>query len=144
MARPPRGYYFNPYAFATAVVQPGQPIPSAHDPNALAGDFGDVETDIGNVGRNALRGQGQSCVDFSVLKHWRIRESSNLEFRADFFNVFNHPNRNNPISDIRTVTATGGGVDSVTGRIIAPDDSGCIIGVSSSPRIIQLALKFSF
>jgi hypothetical protein len=141
MSNVPLGYYFNPYAFAMAIVQPAQPIPSAHDPNALAGDVG---TDIGNVGRNALRGPGQSCVDFSVLKRWPIRESSSLQFRADFFNLFNHANRNNPISDISTVLATGGSVDSVTGRIFSPGDFGRIIGVSSSPRIVQLALKFSF
>jgi len=140
MSNVPRGYYFNPYAFARAVVQPGQPIPSAHDPNALAGDVG---TDFGNVGRNALRGPGQSCVDFSVLKRWPIRESSSLQLRADFFNLFNHPNRNNPISDISTVDATGGSVDP-TGRILSPGDFGRIFGVSSSPRIIQLGLKFSF
>ena len=137
----PPGYYFNPYAFALAVVQPGQPIPSAHDPNAIAGDVG---TDFRNVGRNILRGPGQSCVDFSVLKRWPIRESSSLEFRADFFNLFNHPNRNNPVSDISTVLATGGNIDPVTGKILNPGDFGRIFGVSSSPRIIQLALKFSF
>jgi len=141
MSNVPSGYYFNPYAFAQAIVQPGQPIPSAHDQNALAGDVG---TDIGNVGRNALRGPGQSCLDFSVLKRWPIRESSSLQFRADFFNLFNHANRNNPISDISTVLATGGSVDPVTGRILSPGDFGRIFGVSSSPRIIQLALKFSF
>lgn len=139
MTNVPAGYYFNPYAFAMAIVQPGQPIPSAHDPNALAGDVG---TDFGNVGRNALRGPGQSCVDFSVLKRWAIRESSSLQFRADFFNLFNHANRNNPISDISAVPATG--IDAVTGRIISPGDFGRIFGVSSSPRIIQLALKLSF
>jgi outer membrane receptor protein involved in Fe transport len=137
----PPGYYFNPYAFSQAIVQPGQPIPSAQDPNALAGHVG---TDIGNVGRNALRGPSQSCVDFSLLKRWPIRESSSIEFRADFFNLLNHSNRNNPVSDISIVPATGGSVDPVTGRILIPGDFGRIIGVSSSPRIIQLALKFSF
>jgi hypothetical protein len=79
MSNVPPGYYFNPYAFAMAVVQPGQPIPSTHDPNAVAGDVG---TDIGNVSRNALRGPGQSCVDFSILKRRPIRESSSLSRRA--------------------------------------------------------------
>jgi hypothetical protein len=141
MRNVPPGYYFNPYAFAMAIVQPGQPIPSAHDPNALAGDVG---TDIGSVGRNALRGPAQSGVDLSVMKRWPIRESSSLEFRADFFNLFNHANRNNPVSDISTVLATGGSVDETTGRVLSPGDFGRIIGVSSGPRIIQLALKFSF
>jgi len=140
----PTGYYFNPNAFAMAIVQPGQPIPSARDPNALAGNSTLPETDLRNVSRNALRGPGQSCVDFSLMKHWPIREWLNLEFRADFFNLFNHPDRNNPISDISTVVATGGSIDPTTGRILSPGDFGRIIGASSSPRIIQLALEFRF
>jgi len=78
------------------------------------------------------------------MKRWSIRESSNVEFRADFFNLFNHPNRNNPISDISTVLATGGSIDEATGRIVSPGDFGRIIGVSSGPRIIQFALKVAF
>src|SRR5216683_4173157 len=52
----PAGYYFNPLVFSQAVVHAGQPIPSANDPTALAGDLG---TDVGNVGRNVLRGPTQ-------------------------------------------------------------------------------------
>jgi hypothetical protein len=141
----PPGYYFNPFAFAMAAVQPGQPIPSAHDsahdPTALAGGVG---TDIGNVGRNMLRGPSQSNVDFSLLKRFSIREARTVEFRADFFNVSDHANRNNPISDISVVTVTGGSVDPVTGRVLSPGDFGRIVGFSSSPRIIQLSLKFNF
>jgi hypothetical protein len=141
MSNIPPGYYFNPYAFAMAIVQPGQPIPSVHDSTALAGDVG---TDLGNVGRNALRGPGQNCVDLSVRKRWLMRESSSLELRVDFFNLFNHANQSNPISDISVVNATGGSIDPVTGRILSPGDFGRIIGASSSPRIVQLAMKFIF
>ena len=77
-----------------ATVQPGQPIPSAHDPTALAGGAG---TDIGNVGRNMLRGPSQSNMDCSIVKRFPIRESRTVEFRTDFLNLFNHANRNNPI-----------------------------------------------
>jgi len=137
----PPGYYFNPLAFALATVQPGRPIPSANDPTAIAGDAG---TDIGNVGRNLLRGPSQNNVDFSLLKHLPIHESKTLDFRADFFNVFNHANRNNPISDIRAVTDTDNAVDPGTGHILIPGDFGRILGFSSSPRIIQFCLKFNF
>jgi hypothetical protein len=70
----PPGYYFNPYAFAQAVVQPGQAIPSAKDPTALAGDVG---TDYGNVGRNILRGPWQSDVDVSIRKDVLLSDSKN-------------------------------------------------------------------
>ena len=51
---------------------------------------------------------------------------------------------NYPMSDISVVTTTGGSIDSVTGQILSPGDFGRIIGVSSSSRIVQLAVKFSF
>ena len=52
----PAGYYFNPSAFSQAMVQPGQPIPSVHDPTAVVDPAAEAGTDIGNVGRNVLRG----------------------------------------------------------------------------------------
>jgi hypothetical protein len=119
----PAGYYFNPSAFAVATVQAGQPIPSVHDPTALAGDAG---TDIGNVGRNVLRGPSQSNMDFSIGKHFLITESKDLEFRADLFNAFNHASLANPISDIST------------------NDFGRSVAFNTSPRVIQLALRLSF
>jgi hypothetical protein len=47
-----------------ALVQPGQPIPSAYDPMAVVDPAAEASTDIGNVGRSVLRGPHQSNVDF--------------------------------------------------------------------------------
>jgi hypothetical protein len=126
MSNVPAGYDFSPSAFAQAVVQPGQPIPSAHDPTALADPASEAATDLGNVGRNILRGPSQSYVDLSLGKRFLIMESKSLEFRADLFNVLNHANRDNPVSDIRSA------------------DLGKVLSFSSSPRIVQFALKFTF
>ena len=106
------------------MVQPGQPIPSVHDPTALVDPAAGAGTDIGNVGRNVLRGPHQSNLDFSVRKQFPLTESRALEFHADFFNLLNHPNRDNPVSDISTA------------------DFGKVLSFSSSPRIVQFALKF--
>jgi hypothetical protein len=124
--RVPAGYYFNASAFSQAMVQPGQPIPSVHDPTAVVDPAAEAGTDIGNVGRNVLRGPNQSNLDFSVGKRFPLAESKTLEFHADFFNLLNHPNRDNPVSDISTA------------------DFGKILSFSSSPRIVQFALKFTF
>lgn len=48
--------------------------------------------EYGNAGRNTLIGPGLSNVDFSLLKNHRLRENQNVQFRAEFFNLFNHPN----------------------------------------------------
>ncbi len=48
-------------------------------------------TDFGTVPRNAFRGPYQQNWDFSVIKTTRIKESHELRFRMDMFNVWNHP-----------------------------------------------------
>ncbi len=123
MTNVPHGYYFNPSAFAQALIPAGNAIPSARDSTALAGEDG---TDIGDVRRNVLRGPRQQNVDLSVMRRFPLTESKDLEFRADLFNVFNHANRDNPVSDITR------------------SDFGRVLAFSSSSRIAQFALKLSF
>jgi hypothetical protein len=132
----PQGYYLNPFAFSLPTVQPGQPIPSADDRTAIAPDGG---TDIGNLGRNVLRGPSQSNADVSILKRIPLSESKNIALRADFFNALNQASRSNPISDISVAES----VDP-TGRILSPGDFGRTLSFDSSPRIIQLSLTFNF
>jgi hypothetical protein len=136
----PPGYLFNPLAFARPIVLAGQLIPSSNG-TARADAIG---TDIGNVGRNVLRGPQQTNVDFSLIKRFQIRESKNIEFRAEFFNLFNHVNLTNPISNLNALQSSGGSIDPITGRIINPGDFGRIISTSNNPRIIQFAMKFNF
>ena len=141
MTNIPAGYFFNPLAFARPVVQELQPIPSSNG-TAIANALG---TDIGNVGRNVLRGPRQSNVDFSVIKRLPISESKNIELRAEFFNLFNHVNFANPIGNFNAVPVTS--IDRNTGRIINPadlGDFGRINSTSNNPRLIQLAVKFNF
>jgi hypothetical protein len=121
-------------------VLTGQLIPSSNG-TATAGATG---TDFGNVGRNVLRGPRQTNVDFSVIKRFPFRESKNVELRAEFFNLLNHVNFANPISNFNAFASSGGSIDSNTGRIINPGDFGRIISTSNNPRIIQFAVKFGF
>ena len=136
----PVGYFFNPFAFARPTVLSGQPIPSSNG-TATAGANG---TDFGNVGRNVLRGPRQTNVDFSVIKRFPFRESKNVELRAEFFNLFNHVNFANPISNLNAVVSSGGSLDPNTGQIINPGDFGRITSTSNNPRLIQLAVKLNF
>jgi carboxypeptidase family protein/TonB-dependent receptor-like protein len=143
----PAGYSFNPFAFARPTVQAGQMIPSSNTGavgGATCGLSTVVCTDFGNVGRNVLRGPKQLNVDFSIIKRFRIDEAKNIEFRAEFFNLFNHVNFANPISNLNAVSSSGGGVNSNTGQIINPGDFGRITATSNNPRLIQFALKMNF
>jgi hypothetical protein len=46
----------------------------------------------GDLGRNALRGFGATEVDLTLRRQFKLRERLSLQARADFFNIFNHPN----------------------------------------------------
>jgi hypothetical protein len=131
----PGEYFFNPFAFVRPVVQNGQLISSSNG-TAVAGAQG---TDIGNVGRNPLRGPRQSNVDFSVIKRFPLGETKSIEFRAEFFNLFNQVNFDVPIGNL-----TAAVVDQNSGQIIDPGDFGRITSTSNNPRLIQFALKFNF
>lgn len=54
---------------------------------ALAERYGPT----GNAGRNILRGDGMVNWDWALYKKWAFGEATNVEFRGDFFNLFNHP-----------------------------------------------------
>jgi hypothetical protein len=82
---------------------------------------------FGNFGRNVLVGPGFVDLDFSAIKDTKIRESLALQFRAEFFNILNHPSWGNPTS--AAVTAASGGQ---------------ILTTFSTARQIQLALKLIF
>jgi hypothetical protein len=66
----------NPACFRTASLVP----------NGAAGATG-----FGDVPRNAFRGPFQQNWDFSLLKNFHIKESHELRFRMDVFNLWNHP-----------------------------------------------------
>ena len=132
----PPGYYFNPFAFASPIVLAGEFIPSSGG-TATASETG---TDFGNVGRNVLRGPRQFNMDLSINKRFRFSETKNIEFRAEFFNLFNTVNFANPISNFNAVVS----FDPNTGRINDPGDFGKIISTSNNPRLIQFAVKLNF
>jgi hypothetical protein len=71
--------------------------PCAFRPQPL-GTFGDL-------GRNTLIGPGLSEVDFMINKHFWITERKELQFRAEFFNILNHPNFEAPNSSARRIFA---------------------------------------
>ena len=144
----PAGYFFNPFAFARPIVLASQAIPSSNSTAVAGPTCGQANvlcTDFGNVGRNVLRGPKQVNVDFSIIKRFPIRESKNIEIRAEFFNLFNHVNFANPISNFNAVPS--GSIDPGTGQIFpnrSPGDFGRINATSNNPRLIQFAAKLNF
>src|SRR5256885_13486728 len=58
---------------------------------------------FGNPNRQFFHGPGINITDFGISKRTMIREAMGIEIRAEFFNLFNHANFNNPRSEERRV-----------------------------------------
>ncbi len=101
---------------------------------------------FGTMGRNIFRDSGFRDWDFSVAKNWKFGEILRAQFRAEFFNILNHPSFANPFGG-----QNGFGFNDPS----APGSFGCgcatpdvaasnpVIG-SGGSRAIQLGLKFLF
>jgi hypothetical protein len=87
---------------------------------------------FGNLGRNVVIGPGFNNTDFSVIKRTKLGENKLIEFRAEFFDIFNHANFGQPGRVVGSAT-----FGQITNTRFATGDSG-------SSRQIQFALKFKF
>ncbi len=87
---------------------------------------------FGNAGRNILTSPGFQDVDFSVAKNTAITERVSLQFRAEAFNILNHPNFAQPINQF-----TAANFGQITATRTARGDLG-------SSRQLQLGMKLVF
>jgi hypothetical protein len=83
-------------------------------------------TGFGNSGIGSIMGPGQNNWDISIAKNTKITEGLSVQFRTEFYNVWNHPQFNPPVNNF---------ADSTFGQIQSS---------SVPPRIMQFALKFLF
>ncbi|MFZ3262488.1 MAG: TonB-dependent receptor [Terriglobales bacterium] len=112
--------WINPAAFATP-----------------AGEFGTAPRDL-------VRGPGTWQTDMGLAKHIPLTERVGMQFRAEFFNIFNHPQLGQPQSTFNPSNTTGFGsiintvnLNTAIVNPITPVGSG-------TPREIQFALRLSF
>jgi hypothetical protein len=77
-------------------------------------------------------------VDLGLFKQFKFTERWQLQFRAEFFNAFNHPNFGNPSADVSS-PGSFGKVFSTLAPILGTDSGG-----PGDPREVQLALKLYF
>ena len=109
---------------------------------------------FGNVGRNAFRGPNYANFDFSLVKNTKLSDRVNMQIRADFFNILNHPNFSNPLLPNFGVDMFNNGSQVVgnklTGVGFLPITATPDVGTGNpflgggGPRNIQFALKFAF
>ena len=92
---------------------------------------------FGNAGRNIVTGPGYRDFDFSLIKNTQLGERVKAQFRAEFFNIVNHPAFALP-SNIFAAPNFGA-------LFQTPDAAQNNVGLGSGgPRLIQFALKLSF
>jgi hypothetical protein len=91
-------------------------------PPAIGDGFG-----FGNAPRNFMVGPSFWNADMALSKNFPLREPVALEFRSEFFNLFNHPNFSNPGSNVSNGASFG-----------------VISSTVNAPRIVQLALRLRF
>ena len=103
--------------------------------NTCAFQSNTVEGAFGNAGRNIIRGPGLQEWDISIFKNFPVREQMHFEFRAEFFNAFNHVN---PLFGI-----PGQISQEPTTLELGTSQFGFAAG-ARAPREIQLAMKFYF
>lgn len=113
--------YYNQAAFAIPALAPGQTV--AHR--------------FGNAPVNGLRGPDLVNQDFGIVKTFAITERQKLQFRAEAFNIANHPNFDLP-GGARPISV---GYPSV---VDVPGGAAITSTVPDSQREIQFALKWSF
>jgi hypothetical protein len=142
-------YIFDPNSFSNAQCGdadhsdpnvPCVPGPGLFPSNAQVVADPSLAT-YGTLARNFLRGPGYVNFDLAVSKTTTITERVKLEFRAEFFNIFNHANFLDPrVVNNGDGTFVGGAPGT---NINDTDHFGQITG-TYDPRIIQLALRLSF
>ena len=102
---------------------------------------------IGNSGRNVFRASSFRNWDLSVLKDWKFKERLTAQFRAEFFNVLNHPNFTNPFGP------AGAGFNDASAGVGGNFGCGCLTPDQAAPnpvlgtggnRSVQLGLKLIF
>jgi len=107
----------------------GQQQCAAANPGVTCGTL------FGNSGTGIIQGPGQFNFDISILKTTQIFEKHTLQFRAEFFNAFNHPQFTNPNYGQGAIYALPN---------FAAGNFGQITSTSVNPRVIQFALKYIF
>ncbi len=91
---------------------------------------------LGNLGRDTVIGPGIVDADLALLKNTKVRESVNIQFRWEVFNIFNHPNFGLPGANMFTAGTNGGGNPNPT--------AGQITTTVTSSRQMQFGLKLIF
>jgi hypothetical protein len=98
---------------------------------------------VGTGGRDQFRGPGLVNFDFAALKSFTLgTERVRLQFRGDLFNLFNHTNFSNPVSN--QSSGNFGKITSTVGSAVATAVGTTAGLVGGGPRVVQFSLRLQF
>jgi len=97
------------------------------------------------AGRNLYTAANYWNLDLGLTKSFSVTERMKLQFRAEFFNAFNHPNFDNPRdASVGSPTFTTDAFAQACCATVAPPSTQTIIQTGEAGRVIQFALKLQF
>lgn len=138
----PGGYV----SFANVVGNPFTGNPSCNSGDATVnpclsgGGFASPTGLAVNQARNSFRGPNYFDTDFTVMKYIKLTERTQLGAGLQFFNLFNHPNFDQPVNDIANP-----GFGTILRTVNTPTSIlGSFLGGDASPRLIQVKAEFKF
>jgi hypothetical protein len=145
------GFLGGAFGIARPNLVPGVPL-YLHPSNAPGGKvinaaaFTIPTTGQGDLGRNALRGFGATQLDLTLRRQFRFTERLSLQARADFFNIFNHPNFGPPVNFLSNQAQFGQSTSTLASSLGSGGQSGGLnpLYQTGGPRSIQLALRLQF
>lgn len=88
--------------------------------------------ELGNANRTPLSGPDFVNTDFSIIKHFVPREGMRIDFRTEFFNLFNHPQFGAP------------GLNGYGADFASPSTMAVVNYTVNNPRLVQFALRLAF
>jgi hypothetical protein len=120
-----------------------QPSCGVNAPCLLSSQFAPATSGFGQQERNQFRGPGFFDTDMSIMKNvkmTKLSEQAQFTFGVQLFNLFNHPNFDQPVADI-----SNSQFGTIVSTVNVPSSLlGAFLGGDASPRMVELTAKFSF
>jgi hypothetical protein len=138
------GWYGNPGAFTQPCVLGGTPGATVPNTSSVAGCLALNGTAALGGGPATTVSPGFHRLDFSTFKDFRITERVMMQFRAELFNIFNHPNFNAPGFGGNGVVSISGANNFLPGANSNFGAIGSTRDAPYDPRQVQFALKLYY
>ena len=123
-----------------SAANPNSPCPLMV--NNFASPVSTSSASFGNQRRNQVYGPNYFDTDFAVIKNFKVSKLEGVRFAvgAQFFNIFNHPNFDQPVQDV-----ADSNFGLITKTVSLPTSIfGAFLGGDASPRVVQLKAQITF